>query len=99
MKTGVYLDRNRYSAIVVKVKHGDVWYLTFMSGVIQLLKTTVGPFEHEFNLYLESYPVGRAVKKYWEYEFRATPEAYKVMQVIVGSEDAARRSSAIQLAA
>lgn len=93
MKTGVYLDAGRHTAAVVKVSKTSVWFLSFHKGYVDLSTCSIERFLHDWPIRLEGYPVTRAVQIFWESEFKATPESYKIMQVIVG--DAAQQRHAL----
>ena len=99
LKTGVYLDWHRHSAVVVRIKDGTVVYLTMNETVIErfggkfaymptkqhvaLCQTSDSRFAHQFDIFLPSYPILRAVKAYWRSGLDVTPEAKKVMQLIL----------------
>src|SRR5688572_18520757 len=86
--TGVYLNWNGETAIVVKVKDLMAYYLSFQTGRIELHKCSTTKFGREFTRHMPSYPVVRAVRKYLSYEFVRSEEADKVMRLILANAKA-----------
>jgi hypothetical protein len=99
LHTGVYLDQHRHSAIAVRVKDGKVVYLTMnptkpvvekgrtsfeVTGCrVSLCTLSDTEFTRQFELYLPDYPVLKAAKTYWRSGLEVTPEAKKVLQLLL----------------
>ena len=88
--TGVYLNWNRNTAIVVRVKSHLVTYLTMRSGAIELLETSESKFMRDWPTRMPSYPVVRALRTYAKCELTRTDEADKVMRLVLANAKAQR---------
>jgi len=88
---GVYLNFNRNTAIVVRVKEHIVWYLTMQSGAIDLRKVSESKFAHEWTIHMPSYPAVRAIRTYARSELSRSEEAKKVMSLALANERARAR--------
>jgi hypothetical protein len=79
---GVYLNHNRHSAVMVRQDHNGVWFLTMMDGTIEVRHLSVERFLHEFSVFLEFYPVNRALRIYRDSTFERddrVPQIIKTM--------------------
>jgi hypothetical protein len=99
LRTGVYQDWHRHSAIVVRIKDGNVSYLTMNETALervggQMAYTSVNErvafctmkeaaFTKQFDIYLPDYPVLRAVRVYWRSGLSVTPEAERVIKLLL----------------
>lgn len=86
VKTGVYQSRDRRVCIVVKVKEGKVYMLTWHDCTVQLEVSFREKFLVDYPLYLLNYPAMRAVRRFANAargEFVCTPEARKVINSIL----------------
>lgn len=83
VRTGVYLDHGRHSAIVVKVKDSIVYYLTFISGSVTLERRSVEAFTAAFNIQLYMYPLLRAARRYAESGLAINTEARTVLRALL----------------
>lgn len=88
MRAGVYLDRSRHTAIVVRVKDGHVWFLTMESGAITLEQSSTEKFAHQYSEFMPDYPVLRAVRKYRSSGLRIEDDAARVLTIIVARNPA-----------
>jgi len=99
LTTGCYQDPHRHSAIVVRVKNGIVTYLTMnvtkathyqgtvsyetTASKVSLCSASDTVFARQYEKFLHSYPVLRAVRVYWRSGLEVTPEAEKVIRLLL----------------
>jgi uracil phosphoribosyltransferase len=99
IKTGCYLDHHRHSAIVVRVKDGTVTYLTMnvtkpshyqgqisyetTAQKVSLCSASDSAFAKQYEIYMPSYPVLRAAEIFWRSGLEVTPEAAKVIHILL----------------
>lgn len=96
--TGCYLDPHRHSAVVVRVKDGIVTYLTMnvtrptddrrgayevTAQRVSLCTASDSVFARQYEVFLHSYPVLRALRAYWRSGLEVTPDAAKVIKLVL----------------
>ncbi len=81
--TGVYVDNNRKSAIVVRVKNGIVHYVTMQTGSVTLQSCSTEKFEAQFNTKLYHYPVRRACRVYMNSGLGVSNEAAAILRAVL----------------
>lgn len=98
LRTGVYLDQHRHSAIVLRVKDGRVVYLTMnptrtvnvqgretfevIAQRVSLCSVSDREFAHQYEIYMPGYPVLKAIKTYWRSGLDVTPEAKEAIRKV-----------------
>lgn len=84
LRTGVYLDENRSTAIVYKVDHLSVSCI-FLGGRRGITNDTVGAdrFAKRFCVFLPAYPVRRAARIYLNSTIPKDAAAEKVLRVLI----------------
>lgn len=85
METGVYLDDNRHTAIVVQVKNGAVAYLTLFTGAVEVHRASLPRFKREFHIALPNYPIRTAIRKYAKSGLPLTEDAKTVMRLVLAN--------------
>jgi hypothetical protein len=89
VRTGVYLNHNRRSCVVVKVsKDGKVHYLHETDSLVQLTVTLKDQFIREWGLFLMNYPAKRGIRAYNKHireGFKYTAEAGAIIRAILQS--------------
>lgn len=109
LTVGVYLDHNRHSAIVVRVKDGKVVFLTMnvtkkvphngrwvyevQDQAVALVTMDDHSFAQQYDVFLPSYPVMRAVTKYWRSGLRVTSEAKEIIRILAKNAKAGRMAA------
>lgn len=99
LRTGVYQDWHRHSAIVVRVKNGTVTYLTMnvttlervggqmaytsMKEQVSVCSAEESRFCKQYDIYLPDYPVLRAVRVYWRSGLTVTEDAERVIKLLL----------------
>jgi hypothetical protein len=98
-KTGCYLDHHRHSCIVVRIKDGVVTFLTMnvtklsyyqgqvsyetVAQKVSLCTMSDSAFAKQYEIYLPSYPVLQAAQIFWRSGLEVTPEAAKVIGLLL----------------
>jgi hypothetical protein len=82
MRTGVYQNVNRNTAVVVQHKGARVAYLTMVSGAVELESCSAEKFAHDWPLYLEGYPITRAIRHYSRTGLRVSDAAADALRIV-----------------
>lgn len=99
--TGCYLDPHNHSAVVVRVKEGIVTYLTMnvtrpvhsdgrmafevTTQRVSLCTASDSVFAKQYGTFLHAYPVLRALRVYWRSGLDVTPDAEKVIKLVLAA--------------
>jgi hypothetical protein len=110
IKTGCYLDHHRHSCIVVRVKAGTVTFLTMnvtkpshyqgqisyetTAQKVSLCSMSDTAFAHQYEIYMPSYPVLQAAKIFWRSGLEVTPEAEKVIKLLLLANKSSKEAKA-----
>lgn len=85
VKLGVYQNGHRNTCVVVRVKGPKVYYVTFITGTIEIVSSGWERFLHDWE-YTE-YPPKRAIRKYFKSELLRTQAAHDLMyRILTGSK-------------
>lgn len=82
MRTGIYLDYGRHSAIVVRVKDGTAMYLSMATGKVSLCQSSIERFLHDFIIAMPNYPVLKAAKIYYYSGLEIEEAAERVLKLL-----------------
>ncbi len=97
--TGVYLDQHRHSAIAVRVKDDKVVFLTMnppgARTAVSLCTLSGSEFTRQYEVYMPDYPVVMAAKTYWRSGLDVTPEAKKVLQLLLINNVTTRKAARV----
>ena len=86
VRPGVFLSAMRKTAVVVRVKDGMCAYVALTDACrIELVTAPVYAFVRDFVLCLPNYPARRALRAYNGMRLPITPEAAKVLRVVLAS--------------
>lgn len=80
---GVYLSRQRDTAIVFKQASDGVWFMTMSSGKITTQHMSDERFLEAYPLTLEGYPLRKAVRTYRNSLLRADEKSEQVMKILL----------------
>lgn len=84
MKTGVYQDRERHTAIVIKSAKNKVMYLTMRTGQITLETASEERFARDWPRFLPAHPPVKACKQYRRSGLYMSDEAARALYAVVG---------------
>lgn len=85
VRTGVYMNDHRKTAVVVRVKEAKAYFLTSLTGTIELQVESVVTFGRSWPIFLPNYPARRAARHYQNSGLAVEASAGSILRSVLGS--------------